>query len=278
MPELDFERVVHLFNPEVVGDLKVTLVGVGSGGAPVCDHLTMNGIRRWSLFDPDSLEAVNLVKHPRSRRHLGLPKVDIQADWIRDRNPSAVVSTFQEDVMLSDAFPLEVQDSHLVLSCSDRNDVREFVNDICVASGVASVTASVFRTGIGGEVFSYIPGETGCYRCLQHYALLNNVNLTDDALGLTVDEEERIYGLGEKNFRASGLSLDIQSVALIQARLALSILLLGRKSALPRMRANWIIWGNRPAPGVFTHHFEARQMLLRPQSSCNCSRRGATHG
>lgn len=277
MSGLDFERIKYLLNPEQFADVRVTVVGLGSGGAPTCDHLTMNGIRLFDLYDPDNLEPINLVKHPRLRTDIGRPKVQVQKDWIVDRNPTANVETFEHDVMTSSEFSGSVRRSQLVLVCPDRKSVREFVSDVCVQAKVPFVAASVFRTGIGGEVFAYLPGETGCYRCLQLYALLNDINLTEEALGLTGEEEQQIYGLGERDFAASGLSMDIQMIALIQVRMALSVLLRDSETAtMPRLRSNWIVFGNRPAPGIFSSHFESKQMLLRAQADCNCSRQSST--
>lgn len=268
---LDYDRIEYLLNPDQFADVRVTIVGLGSGGAPLCEHLVMNGIKCLDLFDPDTLSPENLVKHPRMRRDLGRLKVDIQKEWIEDRNPIAEVNVFAEDVTRSENFRNSIRHSDLVLSCSDKKSVREFINDCCVAERVPCITASVFRTGIGGEVFAYIPNETGCYRCLQLYAELNSLNLSDEALGLTGDEEQRIYGLGEKEFRASGLSIDIQSIVLIQARMALSVLLRNSNTPMARLKSNWIIYGNRPAKGIFRSHFESTQMLLRPQTVCNCT-------
>jgi molybdopterin/thiamine biosynthesis adenylyltransferase len=268
---LDFDRIKYLLNPEEFANIRVTVVGLGSGGAPVCDHLTMNGIRLWELYDPDVLDAVNLIKHPRLRGDLGRPKVDIQKEWIKDRNPSAEVETFIEDVMTSDNFVKSVRRSNLVLSCPDKKSVREFISDQCVAATVPFVTASVFRTGMGGEIFGYVPRQTGCYKCLQLYSLSNNINLSDDDLGLTPEEQDKIYGLGDRDFHASGLSIDIQMISLIQARMALSILLRNSEGAMPRLKSNWIIFGNRPAKGIFSRHFEVKQLLLKPQNMCNCT-------
>jgi len=273
-PVLDFTRTEYLLNPKQFENVRVTIVGLGSGGAPVCDHLTMNGIRRWDLYDPDRLESVNLVKHPRLRRDVGREKVEIQKEWILDRNPSAEVRSYASDVMGLPGFADSIKDSDLVLSCPDRKSVREYISDKCVELGVPFVTASVFRTGIGGEVYAYIPRETGCYRCLQLFALKRGIDLSDDALGLTEEEQERIYGLGEREFHASGLSIDIQMIALIQARMALSVLCRNVKTAVPRLRANWVIFANRPARKIFRSHFEARQMRLKPQKDCCCGGQG----
>lgn len=267
---LDFSRIDYLLNPAQFEATTVTIVGLGSGGACVCDHLTMNGIRQWHLYDPDLLGPENLVKHPRLRSDIGRSKVHIQAEWIMDRNPRATVKAFPEDVMKSDSFVTSVKSSDLVLCCPDTKSVREFVNDVCVSAAVPCVTASVFRTGIGGEVYGYVPNETGCYRCLQLYALLNDMNLGDSDLALTDEEEHRIYGLNEQNFQASGLSIDIQMIALIQVRLGLAVLMRHSRSSIPLLKSNWIVFGNRPSKPAFTRHFQAHQMRLAPQSNCSC--------
>jgi len=270
---LDFERIKHLLNPKEFENTRITIVGLGSGGAPVCDHLTMCGIRIWDLYDPDILDPVNLVKHPRMRKDLGKPKVQIQKEWILDRNPNAKVEIFQEDVMNSNHFIQSVSQSKLLLVCPDKKSVREFVSNLCVKTKIPFVTASVFRTGIGGEIFAYIPNITGCYNCLQLYALFNHLNLTDDLLDITEEERNRIYGLGDRDFAASGLSIDIQMISLIQVRMALSVLLRDAPGDMPRLKSNWIIFGNRPARGIFKSHFDVKQMFLKPQINCNCTQK-----
>ena len=269
---LDFDRIEYLINPKEFDNIRITVVGLGSGGSVACDHLTMNGIRKWELYDPDVLEPVNLVKHPRMRKDLRRPKVEIQKEWILDRNPKADVETYAEDVMTSSRFLESISNSDIVLSCPDKKSVREYVSDQCVALKKPFVTASVFRTGIGGEIFGYIPNETGCYRCLQLYSFINEMNLSDDSLGLTDEEKKRIYGFGEREFQASGLSIDIQMITLIQVRMSMSILMRNSKSKLPRLKSNWIIFGNRPAKNIFRSHFEVTQLRLKPQKTCNCTK------
>src|SRR6266568_3489702 len=114
---LRFDRIQHLISPPDLENKTVVQVGVGSGGAAANDHLTMNGIRRWILLDPDTYDEVNLVKHPRLRSQLGRPKVQNQKEWIVDRSPGAEVRTFTEDVMSFGDFPKLVKESDLVLCC-----------------------------------------------------------------------------------------------------------------------------------------------------------------
>ncbi len=268
---LDYDRISYLLNPEQFKDIKITVIGLGSGGAPAVDHLTMNGFRNWDLYDHDILEPVNLVKHPRMRKDLGRLKVDIQKEWILDRNPDAKVNTYPENVLQSENFINSIKTSDLILSCPDLKIIREFISDKCVEHQKPFVTASVFRTGIGGEIYSYIPNETGCYRCLNLHLMNNNAFIPDDAFGLTDEEEEKIYGLGEKDFQASGLSVDIQTISLIQVRMAMSVLLRNFDTSIPKMNFNWIVYGIRPKKGIFNQHFDIRKFNLKPQKACNCS-------
>ncbi len=147
---LDFTRIEYLLNPKEFENVRITVVGLGSGGAPLCDHLTMNGIRHWDLYDPDILDAVNLVKHPRMRRDLGRPKVEIQKDWIMDRNPDSKVRTFVEDIMTSSNFSESVRSSDIVISCPDKKSVREFISDQCVTAQIPFVP-SIFYLLLSGD-------------------------------------------------------------------------------------------------------------------------------
>ena len=127
---LRFDRIEHLLSPEDLREKRVVHVGVGSGGAPVNEHLTMNGVRRWVLFDPERYDDVNLVKHPRLRADLDEFKVENQKKWILDRNSSAEVEALPEDVMQSARFRDAVQEADLVLCCADKQEVRLFVNAV----------------------------------------------------------------------------------------------------------------------------------------------------
>lgn len=269
---LNFTRVKHLLSPADLADKTVLQVGLGSGGAPVNDHLTMNGIRRWILFDPDTYDDLNLVKHPRHRAEIGKPKTQIQSVWITDRNPDAAVTSFPEDVLTSPNFEESVKSADLILCCADKQDVRLYVNSVAVEQKTPCVTASVYRQGFGGEAYTYVPGEFGCFDCMVMTASENGWNIQDSHLELTDDEQEKIYGLDMRDFKASGLSMDIHSIAIIQARLALDVLLAGTERKFAAIAENWIIFYNRPmSNNPMSGFFKSLRIRLRPRKGCSCS-------
>jgi molybdopterin/thiamine biosynthesis adenylyltransferase len=265
---LNFSRIEHLLSPAALDGKVVLQIGLGSGGAPVCDHLTMNGVRNWILYDPDTLQDINLVKHPRSRRDLGRLKVEIQREWILDRNPNAKVTARPEDVFIAHDIHEDIVASDLILCCADTRAVRLFTNSLAIEHKKPCITASVFRQGFGGEVYAYVPGYSGCFECMDKVAAQMglNINLT---IQPTAKEQETIYGMNLPDFQASGLSLDINAIALIQARMALDLLIDGKPGY---SGGNWVIHYNRSIPDVETSGRlkSARPMLIRPQKECAC--------
>jgi molybdopterin/thiamine biosynthesis adenylyltransferase len=268
---LRFDRIEHLLSPEDLRNKCVVQVGLGSGGAPVNDHLTMNGVRRWVLFDPDRYDEINLVKHPRLRADIGELKVDIQKKWILDRNPAAEVDAVGEDVMQSARFRESVHDADLVLCCTDTQDARLFVNAIAVEKQRPCVTASVFRRGFGGEAYSYVPSVSGCFDCMLRAAAAQGWNM-EGPVQLLPEEKDAIYGLNLRDFKASGLSMDIQAIAIIQARLALETLLTGTERRFDPLPANWVIFYNRHVAQVPDSGFlKTKYLRVKPQRDCPCA-------
>lgn len=269
---LRFDRIQHLITPKDLENKLVVQVGVGSGGAAVNDHLTMNGVRRWTLFDPDSYDEVNLVKHPRLRSQLGRPKVKNQEEWILDRNPNADVRPFAEDVMAFGGFAEVVREADLILCCADKNEVRLYVNTVAVKAGKPCITASVFRQGFGGEVYEYVPNESGCFECMTRAADEQGWNM-EAGVDPTSGEDEAVYGLNLRDFKASGLSMDIQTIAILQARMALDLLLPSPQPRFGPAGANWVIMSNRPAPGTQVGAFvKAIWSRVKGRKDCRCTR------
>ncbi len=269
---LRFDRIEHLISPPDLESKLVVQVGVGSGGAAVSDHLTMNGVRRWILLDPDTYDEVNLVKHPRLRSQLGRPKVKNQEEWILDRNPGAEVRAFAEDVMSFQDFAELVKESDLVLCCADKNEVRLFVNSVAVESRKPCITASVFRQGFGGEVYGYVPGESGCLECMIRAADQLGWNM-EAGVEQTAEEDEAVYGMNVRDFKASGLSMDIQAIAILQARMALDLLHPEAKAKLSQPGFTWVMMFNRPAPGAADGAFVwSKWTRVKGRKDCRCSK------
>ncbi|KUN17313.1 hypothetical protein AQJ23_40950 [Streptomyces antibioticus] len=265
---LDTSRIDYLLDTAELARAKVVLVGLGSGGAAVMQRLAMCGIRDWTLFDPDVLQPENLVKHPARRTDLGRLKTDIAAEWLADRNPASHVTAFPHDIRKSKDIEQAIAEATLVVCAVDNALARNFLNELCVRSRTPCVFGMVFRTGMGGEVYAYLPGETGCHDCKLAFCMDRGIDL-DDWLELTSEEQQRIYGLGEPDFAASGLAADIAIVASYHAHYVVS-LLGGRHSRyLLQPSFNWLTIGIRRTEGLFENSYDNTRVLLRPLTGCH---------
>lgn len=266
---LDFSRIEHLLSPALLADKCVLQIGLGSGGAPVYEHLTMNGVRNWIIYDHDTLQGVNLVKHPAKRADLNRLKVDIAQDWILDRNPEANVKATPENVFEAKNLSSDFERCDLVLCCADTRAVRLFINTLAVQHRKPCITASVFRQGFGGEVYGYVPNYSACFECMDKAAEQLGFNV-NDSIKPTEHEEQQIYGLNLRDFQASGLSMDIAAISIIQARMALDILTVGEPGYVKG--SNWIIHYNRSLSGdKRSGRLKTVPLLLRPQKECSCA-------
>jgi molybdopterin/thiamine biosynthesis adenylyltransferase len=249
--ELDSRRIQHLTGTGPQHS-RVTIIGLGSGGFPVLQHLAMSGWHRFTLVDPDQLDAVNLVKHPGRRADLGRYKVEIAAEWLTDRNPKCELTVMPRDVMeLDDGDALKLaQESDLVVSATDSNGVRHWINSLCVRAATPMTLGLVHRGGTGGTVMAYRPGESGCYACLEKVAEGLDGLPTDSDYPRTSEEDEMVYGRSIRDYAAAGLSADIALIAAIHAQVTIAELLVledARGAALPPLGASWIAMQLRTA-------------------------------
>ena len=239
MSQVDTTRIDYLLENRDAAD-HIVVIGLGSGGFPVLQHLAMSGWANFTLVDPDRLDEPNLVKHPGRRSELGQLKTGIARRWLLDRNPGARCTTLEADITgLPPADLAElIGGAAVVVSATDSNLVRHFINDQCVTHATPMTVGLVHRGGVGGTVLAYRPGVGGCYTCMETVAEGLGDLPSDNELPITEDETELIYGLNVRDASAAGLSSDIGLIAALHARLTIGVLL-GHKSG-GEPPTNWI--------------------------------------
>lgn len=267
-----FARIAPLFDIGLLSETRVLIAGCGSGGSQVALQLAMAGIKRFSLFDKDVLEPENVIRHACGRRYLGQHKVDALADVLLDRNPAIEIEGHNVDLLGCGNLAEEVERSSVVVLATDNDPTRFQVNEICVTTKKPYVVGRVFTRGIGGEVFSYRPGESGCLGCLER--VLERTQYRDGIREIDlVSEEEReaLYGLEVAEIKDSpGLNVDISFITSFHTRFvldAISRTLAEPPKYMPLIEANYLVWGNRPVQ-PFTKHFQLQRISLTPQEGC----------
>lgn len=267
-----FTRLAGLFDVGLLKDAKVLIAGCGSGGSQVALQLAMSGIRDFTLFDNDTLEIENVIRHACGRRYLGERKVEAVADLILDRNPAASISKRDVDLMTAPDLTEQIRQSSVVVLATDNDPTRYLINQLCVELGKPFVTGRVFTRGIGGEVFAYLPSVTGCLACLEGVLERTKFREGIREIDLVSEEErEKMYGMEIAEIKDSpGLNIDIAFITCFHTRLVLDTVartLPERPKFLPPLEQNYFVWGNRPIP-PFTKHFELQKIALSPQEGC----------
>ena len=267
-----FARIAPLFNIGLLSEARVLIAGCGSGGGQVALQLAMAGVRKFSLFDCDTLEAENVIRHVCGRRYLGQLKVNALADVLLDRNPAVEIECYNVDLMDCADLADHVQKSSVVVLATDNEPTRYRLNELCVKAKTAFVIGRVFTRGIGGEVFSYRPGKGGCLACLE--SVLERTKYRDGIREIDLvseEEREKLYGLEVSEIKDSpGLNVDISFVTCFHTRFVLDAIartLAEWPMYLPPIEENYLVWGNRPIH-PFSKHFEIQRIGLHPQQGC----------
>jgi len=267
-----FARIAPLFDVGQLGDARILIAGCGSGGGQVTLQLAMAGLRRFALFDSDVLEVENIIRHVCGRRYLGQLKVDALADVLLDRNPAIEIERHNVDLMECGDLGEQVRRSSVVVLATDNEPTRYRINQMCVETKTPFVIGRVFTRGIGGEVFSYRPGESGCLACLEN--ILERTKYRDGVREIDLvseEEREKLYGLEVSEIKDSpGLNVDISFITSFHTRFVLDAI----ARTLPEwpkylipIEKNCLVWGNRPV-APFTKHFEIQRIELRAQEGC----------
>jgi len=277
-----FERIEALFDIKLFADVKVLVIGCGSGGSSVALQLVMSGIRNFTLIDNDILESVNVIRHVCGRRYIGQKKIDAVADVLRDRNPAVNIATIDADIMSYLALESEIKKADVVILATDNEPSRYKVNELCVRNNVPFVVGRVFTRGIGGEVFAFRPGEGGCLACLESILERTTYREGIKEIDLVSEEErEKVYGMEIAEIKDSpGLAVDIAFITAFHARFALDAVgrrLKERPKYLTEIAENYVVWGNRPVH-PFKKHFQLQRIEVSPQEQCAiCAARSAAH-
>ncbi len=267
-----FARIESLFNVKAFDDVGVMIAGCGSGGGQVAQQLAMSGIKRFTLVDKDELEVENVIRHVCGIRYLDWRKTAALADVLRDRNPQVDIREFDVDLLDWRGLEDEVERASVVVVGTDNEPSRYRLNEVCVETGTPFTIGRVFTRGIGGEVFSFRPGNGGCLACLERFLERTQFREGVREIDLVSEEErQKVYDLEIEEIKDSpGLSVDIGFIAAFHTRFTLDVLgdvAVSRPKFMTPIDHNYMVWGNR-AVYPFSKNFELQRMKLRMQDGC----------
>jgi molybdopterin/thiamine biosynthesis adenylyltransferase/molybdopterin synthase catalytic subunit len=168
--ESDFyAKQTKLALQDVLKNAKIAIIGVGGLGCPAATALCMAGVGTINLHDPDRVSLSNLHRQPLySADQVGEKKVEIAAAKLRAINPFITIIAHENYVSPANARSL-LDGVDLVLDCTDNLQSKLSVHDACFKLRIPLVSASVYQ--FEGTLRTFVPGKSGCLRCLESSAI-----------------------------------------------------------------------------------------------------------
>jgi molybdopterin/thiamine biosynthesis adenylyltransferase len=144
----------------------VVIIGAGGLGSAAAPYLAAAGVQKITLIDHDTVDLTNLQRQiMHQQESIGQAKVLSGKNMLEKLNPNLAVKAIQEkaDEKLLDSL---LQDTTVVLDCSDNFTTRQLVNKMCVNHGVPLVSGSAIK--FDGQVTVLDSSKTNapCYACL----------------------------------------------------------------------------------------------------------------
>ena len=257
-PPEQFDRNIRAFGGEiqqVLGDLRVAVVGCGGTGSAVVEQLVRLGVRHLQLFDPDIVTAGNVTRVYGSYPDcVGDPKVDVSAAHVRRIAPEAKVTTAQAKITLESTARL-LLDADVVFGCTDDNAGRLVLSRIASYLLTPVIDCGVLLSsgpggqliGIDGRVTVLAPGAA-CLVCR------DRVDLRRAAAEMLAPDEHR--RLADEGY-APGLADPEPAVVAFTTNVA--------SAAVSELLERLIHYGPDPAPTEVLLRSHEREMSTNDQ-------------
>ncbi len=147
-----------------IGKARVLVIGAGGLGSPIALYLAAAGIGKMGIIDADTVDLTNLQRQIlHHTQDVGRPKVDSAAEKIKDLNPDVDVVTYQKYLDAENALEIYA-DYDYVIDGTDNFPAKFLINDAAFFSKKPLIHGGILR--FDGQLFTIIPGESACYRCI----------------------------------------------------------------------------------------------------------------
>lgn len=162
---------------ELLGRLKVGIVGLGSVGSLAAETMGRMGLRRLVLVDMDRVEQHNLNRLIHAGpRDVGRYKVDVAGEVLRRTASAQLDELVTSPVSLRSVRAFRtLADCDVVLACADKPVARDLVNHLAMCHLIPVVEAGVAlrsrngRLHKGHVVSQVVTPDSRCLRCTNQY-------------------------------------------------------------------------------------------------------------
>lgn len=235
-----YDRSIRFFGfegQERLGQASVAVVGIGGLGTHVVQQLSLLGIGRLTLIDPEELEDTNRNRYVGARADDPVPgtlKVDIGRRVVQDIDPHATVETIPKPLIDIASFEA-IKRCDYVFGCLDNDGARLVLTELCAAYSKPYMDLATEIAGDGsthgGRVVAAWNGS-GCPVCYEE------LDIGDAQADLESPDQRRtraaLYGVEPEALGHAGPS--VVSINGVVASLAVTEFMLAVAGVRPEPR------------------------------------------
>jgi molybdopterin/thiamine biosynthesis adenylyltransferase len=240
--------------------------GVGSGGMVVLDLLCRDRrIDQIVLVEPDVYAPHNVVRHLFPPSAIGRRKVEVAAEWVRERRPDLVVQPYcwnLQDSSVQEEL-LEAARQCDVGVCAVDNEPGKYAFDALMRrAGRPWTLGEVLSGGIGGWVHCLVPNGP-CYGCVASYLQREVVEAPS---GPPPDYSQPQAAQAELTIPASAAA--IHAIAALHALITLELLQSQGKSGESPLGFTSLLWSLQRVEGIFEEPFRSYRFRIPRSPTC----------
>jgi molybdopterin/thiamine biosynthesis adenylyltransferase len=167
-----FDRIGGQINVPLLATRYVVVVGVGTVGSPVAEHLAKDGVGSFLFIDGDTYEEVNRVRHVLPPAYLGANKAEAMRDFLlSEQIPGLSVLAlprYVDDSMSDDELDVLLDPADLIIAGTGERDVQRRLGARALALDIPAIFPALYPDG-GGEVFIQTSPQSPCYFCMDGF-------------------------------------------------------------------------------------------------------------
>ncbi|MDD4993461.1 MAG: ThiF family adenylyltransferase [Paludibacter sp.] len=258
-------RTKDIFDDKILQRKRVTIIGLGAIGSEVAKSLAKNGIGHFNLFDMDTFEIGNSIRHAADLFYIGEPKTDVVKQLILRSNPNITVNSYRIDVLNDTGFlEASLKESDLCIVMTAEDSVEYLINDYYIKNfNIPFIFARASLGAFSGSI-QVVDSHSACLRCL---SLETADYLPKPKEDIRLNELKPEYGSCSSP-ALPGSEIDTKEISLQVARISLQCLLKGEKSIYPQLLNKQFYW-HGPYGSVAKDPFTWEMQNLKKHKDCN---------
>lgn len=151
------QQMLDIAQQRLLIDSRVSVVGCGGLGGHIIEQLARLGVGEIQIIDGDVFEEHNLNRQLyASERVLGIPKVDVACQRVREINPAVEVFPVRAHLDSSNASHL-LRSAEVVADAVDNLDTRQVIASSCCQLGIPMVHGAI--AGWFGHITTVYPDD-----------------------------------------------------------------------------------------------------------------------